>query len=200
MSERKLAFLNLPNSLTLFRIFAIPLICYWLAQGDPLSCIGAAILFGVAAVTDFFDGYLARSRGLVTLTGKFLDPLADKLIVMGALVVLVQLQWFPAWLVILVLAREIGITGLRGIASNEGIVIDAGTTGKYKTAFQLTGLFSLLVHYRYTVDFWLFESPVNFHSVGFWLFAISVFFSLWSAFGYAQGFVRALDERDTAAA
>jgi len=192
MSKKNKSFLNLPNSLTLFRILAIPLVCYWLTQADPLSCLGAALLFGLAAITDFLDGYLARSQGLVTLMGKFLDPLADKLIVMGALVVLVSLGWFPAWLVILVLAREIGITGLRGIASNEGIVIAAGTTGKYKTAFQLTGLFSLLLHYRYSIDFGLFESPVNFHLVGFWLFAISVVFSLWSAFVYGRGFLREL--------
>jgi CDP-diacylglycerol---glycerol-3-phosphate 3-phosphatidyltransferase len=199
MSTIKQDLLNLPNMLTLFRIMVIPITCMWLLEADPLSCLGASLLFGAAAVTDFVDGRIARARNLVTLTGKFLDPLADKLIVMAVLVVMVELQWIPAWLVVLVLTREIAITALRSIASNEGIVIAAGTTGKYKTAFQLTGLYGLMIHYEYPVDFLLFESTVNFHVVGAVLFGVSVLFSLWSGLEYLVGFYRGIEARGVSA-
>lgn len=200
MSSIKEDLLNLPNILTMCRILVIPLTCFWLLQGDPLSCLGASILFGAAAITDFVDGTLARVKGLVTVTGKFLDPLADKLIVMAVLVVMVELGWFQSWLVIVVLAREISITALRSMASSEGIVIAASRLGKYKTAFQLTGLYALLMHYQYTVDFILFTSKVNFHRVGFILFAVSIVFSLWSAGSYVLAFYRELGQREPAAA
>jgi CDP-diacylglycerol--glycerol-3-phosphate 3-phosphatidyltransferase len=186
---------NLPNMLTMLRIGLIPVICVLLSLGDPLPCVVATALFGVASGTDFLDGYIARSRNLITLTGKFLDPLADKLIVMGMLVILVDLDRFPAWLVIVVLAREIGITALRSIASAEGMVIAAGKSGKYKTAFQLTGLVGLLIHFRYEVNFFFVTSPVNFHRVGLFLFGISVFFSLLSAYQYTAAFYRKMAEK-----
>lgn len=200
MSTIKQDLLNLPNILTMCRVLAIPITCVWLLEADPLSCLGASLMFGAAAVTDFVDGRIARARNLVTLTGKFLDPLADKLIVMAILVVMVQLQWIPAWLVVVVLTREISITALRSIASNEGIVIAAGTTGKYKTAFQLTGLYALMIHYQYQVDFGLFSSSVNFHRVGAVLFGVSVFFSLWSGIEYLVGFYKGIGHREASAA
>ncbi|MBN1945907.1 MAG: CDP-diacylglycerol--glycerol-3-phosphate 3-phosphatidyltransferase [Bradymonadales bacterium] len=199
MSRYTRKVLNLPNLLTLFRIALIPVVCGFLYQRTEGYMILAAISFGLASFTDFFDGYLARSRGLVSVLGKFLDPLADKLIVMGVLVVLVELGRFPAWLVIIVLAREIAITGLRSIASSEGVVIAAGESGKSKTAFQLTGLVGLIIHYPFEVNFFLFSSPVDFHKTGFILFVVSVFFSLWSAFIYTRDFLREMaKQRETA--
>lgn len=188
-------FWNLPNMLTMVRIVLIPVVCVLVALESPGACLWAAALFGLASITDFLDGYLARLRGLVSMTGKFLDPLADKLIVMAALVVLVGLGWMPAWLVVVVLARELAINGLRSLASAEGIVMASGMAGKYKTAFQLTGLVCLLIHYQYTVDFLFVTSEVRFHLVGMTLFAVSVFFSLWSAVTYAMGFYQELGAR-----
>lgn len=199
MTQARKQLLNLPNTLTLIRIALIPIVCGFLYQRTPGYMILAASFLGVASITDFLDGYLARSRGLVSVLGKFLDPLADKLIVMGALLVLVELGRFPAWLVIIVLAREIAITALRSIASSEGIVIAAGVTGKFKTAFQLTGLIGLIIHYRHEMNFFLFASWVDFHKTGFVLFAVSVVFSIWSGFTYTQGFFQELAKEREAA-
>ena len=124
---------NLPNILTMGRIVLIPAICVLIVQGDPISGLWALGLFWVASVTDWLDGYIARSRGLVSVTGKFLDPLADKLLVMATLVLLVEMGRVPSWLVIVLLARELSITGLRAIAATEGFVIAAGEGGKFKT-------------------------------------------------------------------
>ena len=179
----------------MLRIALIPVVCYLLAVGTPRACLWAASLFGIAAITDFFDGYLARLKGLESVTGKFLDPLADKLIVMGALVVLVGIDRIPAWLVVIVLSRELFINGLRTMAAAEGIIIAAGLAGKYKTAFQLTGLSSLLVHYQYKVDFVFFDTMVRFRLVGLILFGASVFFSILSAVTYTVGFYKELGKR-----
>jgi len=185
-------FWNVPNMLTMLRIVVIPLLCYLLAVGTPKACMWAAAIFGFAAITDFFDGYLARLQGLESVTGKFLDPLADKLIVMAALVVLVDLDRVPAWLVVIVLARELFINGLRTLASSEGIVMGAGLAGKYKTAFQLTGLSAILVHYQYSINFVFFESMVSFRLIGLYLFGASVFFSVSSAITYTYAFYKQL--------
>jgi CDP-diacylglycerol--glycerol-3-phosphate 3-phosphatidyltransferase len=200
VSSIKKDLFNIPNSLTMLRIFLIPVCCVLLYDKTPKACILAAAFFGAAAITDALDGFLARLLNVVSLTGQFLDPLADKLIVMAMLVVLVDLHWLPYWLVVLVLTREITITGLRAIASNEGIVITAGVSGKFKTAFQLTGLTGLLIHFIYPVDFWFMSSDINFHLVGLWLFGLSVFFSLWSGAQYFIGFYRELGQREQTAA
>ena len=135
----------------------------------------------MAAITDVVDGWLARRMGLVTVIGKFLDPLADKLIVLAAMVMLVRLGRLPAWVAILLLSREFIVTGLRQIAASEGMVIAAGQEGKWKTALQLVGVVALLVHYQHEVDLWVWQGPVNFNAVGQVLTYLSVVFSLWSA-------------------
>lgn len=191
-SKGKNSELNLPNLLTLMRILVIPLVCYLLLLATPMSGLICALLFGLASVTDLLDGYLARKLNLESITGKFLDPLADKLFVMSVLVCLVAMGRMPSWLVILVISRELYINALRTIASTEGIIISAGKTGKLKTAFQLTGLSGLLAHYQYIIDFGFFTSTVRFHQVGMLLFLISVVFSLLSAFRYTRNFYRNL--------
>ena len=185
---------NIPNLLTLFRITLIPIVCVLLIDGEPKPCLIAASLFGVASLTDWFDGYIARKRGLVSLTGKFLDPLADKLLVMAVLVMLVALGRVPAWLVIIILAREFSVQGLRSLAASEGYVIAAGAGGKYKTAFQMVGLGGLLLHYTYAIDY-LVAAPVllNFNRLGTWLLAISVLFGLISAWDYFRDFLRVVE-------
>src|SRR5262245_61010633 len=114
--------LNLPNLLTMCRILAMVLVL--LDRGGPRDCFWAALLFAGAAITDFLDGYLARKRGLVSVLGKFLDPLADKLIVMSTLVWLVPMGRIAPWVVVLLLSRELSITGLRSVAASEGVVIE----------------------------------------------------------------------------
>lgn len=184
---------NIPNSLTMLRIVVIPVVMWLMALGDPVSLCVAASLFSFAAITDFFDGYLARKMGLVSLTGKFLDPLADKLIVMATLVMLVASGDIAAWIVVIVLARELSVTGLRAIAAGEGIVMGARGAARYKTAFQLLGLVGMIIHYEYTIDFWIYEGPVNFQKVGFVLVAISVVLGIWSGGEYVSSFFRGVD-------
>jgi CDP-diacylglycerol--glycerol-3-phosphate 3-phosphatidyltransferase len=122
-------FWNLPNILTLGRIFLIPVFVWLTYDADPLSALLAALVFAVAAITDVVDGYLARRWNLITVVGKFMDPLADKLIVMAALVTMVRLGRIAAWMVIVLLARELIVSGLRTIAASEGMVIAAGQVG-----------------------------------------------------------------------
>ena len=189
-------FWNLPNFLTLLRIFMIPAVMFFIWGGEPEDCVIAAWIYSAATLTDFFDGYLARKQGLVTVMGKFLDPLADKLIVMAMLVMLVALHRVSGSLVVLVLAREITVTGLRAVASIEGLVIDAGQDGKLKTALQMLGVLCLLVHYRYDVLFYgVYSMPVDFHVVGTWVLWGSVLFSLTSAAEYFRKFFAALDAK-----
>lgn len=185
---------NLPNMLTLFRIVLIPVVCFFIWLGDPLSSFISVVLFATASATDWFDGYLARRRNLVSLTGKFLDPLADKLLVMASLIMLVPLGRISATIVIIILAREFTIMGLRSVAAGEGMIIAAGEGGKFKTAFQMTGLLGLLIHYIYEVDFLFVELRLNFHVIGLWLVLISVVFSLVSAVQYFADFLRGIEE------
>lgn len=195
-STLRAEFVNLPNILTYIRIAAIPLVMVLIWRGEPESCALAAWVYSFATVTDFFDGWLARRMGLVTVIGKFLDPLADKLMVMAMLVLMVALNRVPGWLVVIILAREMTINGLRAIASSEGLVIAAGWLGKYKTALQLIAVMCLLVHYEYTLWFFgVYAERVDFNVVGIWVLGLSVIFSLLSAVQYFRGFFAALDDK-----
>jgi CDP-diacylglycerol---glycerol-3-phosphate 3-phosphatidyltransferase len=185
---------NLPNLLTLFRIVLIPIVCLLIASGTPAAGIWAVAVFGLASVTDWIDGEVARRQNLVSLTGKFLDPLADKLLVMACLLMLVPLDRLPIWIVIVILGREITITALRGIAATEGMVMAAGEEGKMKTIFQMVGLTGLMTHYTYEVNFIFTTAQVNFHALGFWILMISVVFSLVSAIQYFRSFILAIDQ------
>lgn len=187
---------NLPNLITLGRIALIPLTSLLIFYGDPVSCLIAVLLFALAGVSDWFDGYLARKQGLVSMTGKFLDPLADKLLVMATLLMLLPLGRISVWLVMIILAREISVMALRSIASAEGMVIAAGQGGKFKTAFQMVGLLGLIIHYEYMVDFYFVSFRFNYHLFGLWLLIISVGFSLHSAWEYFQSFLRAIERRE----
>ena len=184
--------LNAPNAITLVRIAMIPVILAFTYYEGRVNSFVAAVLFAVTGATDFLDGWVARRTGAVTVVGKFLDPLADKLIVMSVLIMLVHLGRVPAWLVILILAREFMVTGLRTMAMSEGIVIAAGQEGKYKTSLQIAGISFLLLHYRYRVDFLAFEVDVDANVVGTWLLYLSVAFSLWSAWVYIRDFFKAV--------
>ncbi len=184
--------LNLPNLLTLARVAAIPVVVVLLLSDSREAGFWAAAIFGAAAVTDFIDGWLARKWGVVTVLGKFLDPLADKLIVMAALIMLIPLDRVPAWAVFLILAREMVVTGLRSIASSEGIVIDASDLGKYKTIYQMAAIPGLMLHYEYN---WLFGLEwslfhVNMHNFGIFFFWVAFVMTMWSGADYLIKFFK----------
>ncbi len=137
--------LNLPNLLTLTRILLIPVFVVLFVTPDPDRSLMAAIVFVVAALTDMLDGYLARRSGQVTKLGKLLDPIADKLLVLSALILLVNVDRVSALVAILIIARELGVTGVRAIAAGEGMIIAAETTGKYKMALQVVAIVMLIL-------------------------------------------------------
>lgn len=137
--------LNLPNALTLLRILAVPVVVVALLVQSPNGDLLAAIVFALAAATDGLDGYFARSRGAITTFGKLMDPLADKLLITGALVSLVSLDRLEAWVAMLIIAREIAVTGLRTIAAERGLVISASWLGKLKTVLQIAAVIALIV-------------------------------------------------------
>jgi len=187
-------FLNLPNILTMARIACVPVIVVLLFSDSRQMGFWAALIFSLASITDWVDGYLARKWEIVTVMGKFLDPLADKLIVMAAMIMLIPLQRIPAWAVFLIIARETLVTGLRSVASSEGIVIAASNLGKYKTIFQMVALIALLLHYDY---YWFFGLHweifhVNMHFVGMVFFYISFALTMWSGGDYLYKFSRVL--------
>jgi CDP-diacylglycerol---glycerol-3-phosphate 3-phosphatidyltransferase len=184
--------LNLPNILTMTRIAAIPLLAVLLMSPSRPAGFWATVVFSLASVTDWLDGYLARRMGIVTIFGKFLDPIADKLIVMAALIMILPFGRVPAWMVLVILGREVIITGLRGIASSEGIVIQASNLGKFKTIFQLVAIIGLLLHYDYN---WLFGIEhqwvhVNMHNVGMFFLWIATLLTVWSGVDYLARFIR----------
>ncbi|MEC4889169.1 MAG: CDP-diacylglycerol--glycerol-3-phosphate 3-phosphatidyltransferase [Nitrospira sp.] len=137
--------LNLPNLLTLVRILLIPVFVALFITPTPDRSLSAAIVFVVAAVTDLLDGYIARRTGQVTKLGKLLDPIADKLLVLSALILLVNIDRVSALVAILVIAREVAVTGIRAIAAGEGLIIAAEATGKYKMALQVVAIVLLIL-------------------------------------------------------
>jgi len=158
--------MNLPNKISIARIFLIPIFLFFLLCPFELGTVGvfkintliALAIFAFASLTDWIDGYLARKLNLVTNLGKFLDPLADKLLMMGGFVALVELNIAPAWIVILILSRELAITGFRVIAASEGIVIAAGVSGKIKTVIQILTIIVLILNVNVmlnTICLWL---------------------------------------------
>jgi CDP-diacylglycerol--glycerol-3-phosphate 3-phosphatidyltransferase len=189
--------LNIPNLITFARIVMIP-VCLWLLdKNTPRYCFWAGFVFTLAAVTDALDGYLARKLNVVSVLGKFLDPLADKLIVMATLVWMVPMGRMPGWAVILLLAREISITGLRSVAAAEGVVISAGQEGKVKTALQMIGIVALLTGYPYHLQYaWIDLGLVDIPKVGRALVYLSLVFSLASAAQYIGLFAQAVDAKN----
>ena len=186
--------LNPPNILTMFRVACIPLMVVLLFSSSRESCFWAAWVFAIASATDWIDGHLARRMGIETVFGKFLDPIADELIVTAALIMILPFNRVPAWMVFVVLAREIVITGLRSIASSEGIVIQASDLGKYKTIFQLTAIIGLLLHYDYNWFFGIAHPllTVNMHNAGMFFFWIAFILTVWSGVDYLARFIRVI--------
>jgi len=176
--------MSLPNGVTILRILAIPLILILLSYMDRGYQFFTALLFLGAAVTDTFDGYLARRRGMVTTLGKFLDPLADKLLIVTALIALIPAREIPAWMVIVIVGREIAITGLRGIAVTQDIVISASNLGKYKTVFEMTSIFFLILDGRYF--------SVNFHPIGMVFLWVALVVAVVSGVDYFRKYLKSI--------
>lgn len=175
---------QIPNYITISRLLAIPVIMLLLQfEGNTVwGSYLAAFIFLVASLTDLLDGYLARRYGQVTNLGRFLDPLADKLLVAAALIMLIPLGRAPAWVVFLILAREIAVTGLRCIAVEQNIVIAASNHGKQKTLAQSIAVFCLLWHYSFLT--------VNAHGVGMVILYVALALTYWSGFHYFYGFFK----------
>lgn len=169
---------NLPNTLSIIRLVLIPVIVICLYFPGRLGSFLAALFFGLAAITDLLDGFYARRHKKITSLGKFLDPLADKLLISATMIMLITLNRIPVWVVILIIAREMAVTGLRGIAVVEGIVIEASSLGKYKTIFQLVSLICLSLHYEYL--------KVDFHIVGMTFLWAALILTMWSGWVYVK--------------
>lgn len=188
-SHRK-TFFNIPNILTYSRIALIPVVVGLMMAQSPensfetnrlLSWLSAAA-FIVAGVSDLVDGYYARKYAMVSVMGKFIDPMADKLIHMAVMVQMIPMGRLPAWLVIILLFREILITGIRSAAVGEGLVIAASDSAKKKTAWLNVGLGALLVYYPIM--------DLNCYTVGWVALAIGSYYSLWSGAQYVVLFVK----------
>ncbi len=183
--RRNLQFWNLPNAITVVRIAAIPLILVVLAEDTWARSWIAGWIFIFAIIGDWLDGYLARRMNLQSTLGAFLDPLADKLLVGSVLIIMVPLGRVEAWLVALLICREIAITSLRAVAASEGLIIAASKWGKFKTAFQGTALSLLILHYPLY--------GVSLQRVGYGLLLVATLFAVWSAWSYFSGFLDELD-------
>ena len=168
-----------PNIVTLFRIATAPLLLWVLMHTGPTASWIAAGVFFAASVSDFFDGYLARSYDYVTTLGKFLDPMADKLVVTTALIMLAGMArtpHVPAWIVVVLVTREILVTGLRAIAAAEGKIVAAEDLGKYKMVLQSIAIHGLLIHYTYF--------NIDFFAAGLFILWIALVVSIWSGVEY----------------
>jgi len=187
---------NLPNILTMARVAMIPLVLWLMDRGTPKDCVIAAVVYSLAAITDLLDGYLARKMRVVSVLGKFLDPLADKLLVTASLIWMVPMGRIPAWAVILLIGREISVTGLRSIASSEGVVIAAGESGKSKTALQMVGILCLILGFPYHLSLGFIDlGRVDLVHVGRALIYVSLVFSLTSAVEYVGLFAQAVEAK-----
>jgi CDP-diacylglycerol--glycerol-3-phosphate 3-phosphatidyltransferase len=180
--------LNAPNLMTLGRIALIPVFLYLLSYESRRNSFLAAAVYAVCALTDWFDGWLARISNKVTTLGKFLDPLADKVIVVSALVMLVRLGRVPVWVVVVIITREFLISGVRTIAATEGLVIPASQGGKWKTSLQLCGVICLMLHYHYAIDYGFGTLVTDFQAVGSMLLYLSLVPLIASAIDYVRAF------------
>lgn len=184
----------LPNVLSLIRIGLVPIVVVVLMWPGPAARWLAAMLFLAACITDFFDGWIARRHGITTTLGQFLDPLADKLLVVAVLIMLAAMPpepRVPAWMAVVVALRELAVTGLRSIASSRGIVVAAEELGKYKMIFQMFALEALLIHYEYAIPFT--GLTIDFHAGGMRFLWVALILAVWSAVDYYVRVLRQID-------
>ena len=154
--------LSHPNGLTLFRVAASPII--------------VVLFFSAAAITDFLDGFFARQKGLVSNFGKVMDPIADKVLVSTSFIMLTALGWIPAWMVCIIIGREISVTGLRNIIAQRCQDLSASSLGKYKTGFQIAAIIPLTLHFPYF--------GIDFHAIGILFLWVALLLTIWSGADY----------------
>ncbi len=181
--------MNLANKITVMRIVLVFPVLLFLSYPTPFTCFVSAILFTIAAISDLLDGYYARRDKTVTTLGKFLDPLADKLLICSTFIMLTAHGWIPAWVSIIIIMREFTVTGLRAIAADEGIIIAADKYGKLKTIFQIVALIPIMIHYPF------FGFP--FTSFGYLVLAIAFVLTLYSGLRYLHSFYLAVQNTPT---
>ena len=192
--------MNLPNSLTLSRIASVPLLIWFLSPHTPFHGhhgeqeLAASGLFILASITDGLDGYLARKRKQITTIGMLLDPLADKLMITAAYIILVAYnpRIVPPWIAVLIIGREFLVSGLRSIAASEGFTIDASEIGKLKTVIQIVCIVAAILNHRWDMwDWWGF--PIGVHLIAvtaiYWMTLVSII----SAVDYFVGFWKKID-------
>lgn len=173
-----------PNALTMFRIAAAPGIVLLMLFPNRWTAFFAAILFSAAAISDYLDGYFARSRDMVSTFGKVMDPVADKLVTSSSFIMMVSHGWIPAWVVCVIIGRELAISGMRSVVAESGADISASWLGKYKTGFQIAAIIPLLLHYPYF--------GINLHVIGMFFLWGALIFTIWSGVDYLLGFRKAL--------
>jgi len=165
-----------PNVLTMYRVVAIPGLVLLLLFPNRLTTFLAALFFSIASVTDALDGFFARRRGMESSFGKVMDPVADKLLVSSAFIMMTSLGWVPAWIVCIIIGRELAVTGLRNLMAERREDVSASNLGKYKTGFQIAAIIPLLLHYTYL--------GIDFHAVGMFFLWCALLLTVWSGADY----------------
>ena len=180
---------NVPNLVTMSRVVLIPFVLLLIDNFSPLRSFIASLLYLISAAGDGLDGYLARKRGEVSTLGKFLDPLADKLTVTAVLVYMVALSRVKPWVVVVIIARDLAVNGLRSVASAQGLVISASDSGKIKTALQLVAVMMLLIYFRYPILGT--DKTIDYRVAGENVLYVSTVVSLFSMIQYMRSFLSA---------
>lgn len=178
---------NLPIGLTLARIVLVPFVVMFLISSSRVHVMIAAVIFVAASLTDWLDGLLARRRNQVTTLGKLLDPVADKLLVAAALVALVQIETVPAWMVFVIVGRELAVTGLRAVSASVGVIVSASQLGKYKTVTQYVAITLLILEKGVPPE------SVPFHWLAYAALWIALAFTVVSGIDYFVRFARKAD-------
>lgn len=173
---------NLPNSISIARMGVIPILFALLSSPGPEMSLLIAILFIAAALTDLLDGYVARRYQIITTMGKFLDPIADKLIVNTAMILMIPIGRIPAWIVAVIIIRDFAVDGIRNIASSEGVIIAASPLGKRKTLCQIFAVSALMIHYPFI--------GADAHTVGMVILYIALLLTVTSGIDYFVKFYR----------
>jgi CDP-diacylglycerol--glycerol-3-phosphate 3-phosphatidyltransferase len=173
---------NLPNAISLIRMGVIPILFFLLLSPGPLMSLVIAVLFIAAALTDLLDGYIARRYHIVTTMGKFLDPIADKLIVNTAMIMLIPIGRIPTWIVAIIIIRDFIVDGIRNIASSEGLIIAASPLGKRKTLCQIFAVSALMIHYPFF--------GADAHAIGMVILWIALVLTVLSGIDYFTKFYR----------
>lgn len=170
------AMANRPNALTTFRVAVIPLLIVLFSFPNRYLAFAAALLYSAAAVTDYLDGFLARRQGKVTFFGKVMDPVADKMLNSSAFIMLAAHGWVPAWVVCVIVGRELAVSGLRSVLAGRGADISASRLGKLKTGFQIAAIIPLMIHWPFL--------GLNAQAIGEVFLWLALFFTIWSGLDY----------------